>query len=114
GLRPLAALALVAAAAALAAACGGPERRPPPRRPPEVVLKSEGDDRRAGADMSKEVAAEFGLVEDPALVAYVTEIGMRLARFAPARDFDSHFRIVDQEAPNAFALPGGQIYVSRG
>ncbi|HZO09725.1 MAG TPA: M48 family metalloprotease, partial [Myxococcota bacterium] len=42
------------------------------------------------------------------------EIGTRLARYAPPRDFDYRFRIVDQEAPNAFALPGGQIYVSRG
>ena len=108
-------LALIALAAALAPACSGaPARRPPPRRPPEIVLKSEGDERRAGADMSKEVEAEFGLVEDAALVGYVTEIGTRLARFAPPRDFDYHFRIVDQDAPNAFALPGGQIYVSRG
>ena len=108
-------LALLALAAALGSACSGaPARRPPPRRPPETVLKSEGDERRAGADMSKEVEAEFGLVEDAALVAYVTEIGTRLARFAPPRDFDYHFRIVDQDAPNAFALPGGQIYVSRG
>ena len=103
-------------AACLAAACGSssPRRPPPPRRPPEVVLRSEGDERRAGTDMSKEVEAEFGLVTDPVLVGYVNEIGTRLARFAPPRDFDYHFRIVDQEAPNAFALPGGQIYVSRG
>ena len=107
------ALALLAVLA-FAAACSAPARRPPPRRPPEIVLRSEGDERRAGADMAKEVAEEFGLVEDPALVAYVNQIGMRLARFAPPRDFDYRFRIVDQEAPNAFALPGGQIYVSRG
>jgi predicted Zn-dependent protease len=78
------------------------------------VLSSEADDRRAGEEMAREVEAELGLVEDPALVAYVNQIGQRLARFAPPRDYDYRFRIVDQEVPNAFALPGGQIYVSRG
>jgi predicted Zn-dependent protease len=102
------------AGAALAAACGAPARRPAPRRPPEIVLRSEADDRRAGEDAAKEVEAELGLVEDPGLVAYVNQIGQRLALYAPRRDFEYRFRIVDQEAPNAFALPGGQIYVSRG
>jgi predicted Zn-dependent protease len=110
-----AAIALLAAlaAAALAAACA-PARRPAQRRPAEIVLRSESDDRRAGEDLAKEVEAELGLVEDPALVAYVNQIGQRLAPYAPRRDFEYRFRIVDQEAPNAFALPGGQIYVSRG
>jgi predicted Zn-dependent protease len=78
------------------------------------VLRSEADDRRAGEDAAKEIAAELGLVEDPELVAYVNRIGERLLRFAPARDFQYRFFIVDQEVANAFALPGGQVYVSRG
>jgi predicted Zn-dependent protease len=54
------------------------------------------------------------LIEDPELVAYVAEVGGRLARHAPRRRFSYKFQIVDQEAPNAFALPGGYIFVSRG
>ena len=111
---PRAASALLVPIVALAAACGTSARRPAPKRPAEIVLRSESDDRRAGQDAAKEVEAELGLVEDPALVAYVNQIGQRLAHFAPPRDFDYRFHIVDQEAPNAFALPGGQIYVSRG
>jgi predicted Zn-dependent protease len=106
--------ALFACAVALAMACGAPARRPAPRPRPEIVLRSEVDDRRAGEDAAKEVEAELGLVQDPELVAYVSQVGQRLARFAPARDFEYRFHIVDQETPNAFALPGGQIYVSRG
>jgi predicted Zn-dependent protease len=109
--RALAALGCVVVATA---SCSGPPKRPPPKRPAEVVLRTEADDRRAGEDASKEVEAELGLVKDPELVAYVTRIGERLARFAPSRDFEYRFQIVDQEAPNAFALPGGKIYVSRG
>jgi predicted Zn-dependent protease len=107
-------LAALVTAVSLGAACGAPARRPAPKRPPEIVLRSESDDRRAGQDAAKEVESELGLVEDPALVAYVEQIGQRLAHFAPPRDFEYRFHIVDQEAPNAFALPGGQIYVSRG
>jgi predicted Zn-dependent protease len=106
--------AAIAVLVALAAACGAPARRPAARRPTEIVLRSEADDQRAGEDAAKEVEAELGLVEDPPLVAYVNQIGQRLALYAPQRDFEYGFRIVDQEAPNAFALPGGQIYVSRG
>ncbi len=108
------AVAAVACLVVAASACGGAAKRPPPKRPAEVVLRSEADDRRAGADAAKEIAAELGLVEDPELVAYVNQIGERLLRFAPHRDFDYRFYIVDQEVANAFALPGGQIYVSRG
>ncbi len=108
------AIAVLACIVAGAVACGGPAKRPAQQRPAEVVLRSEADDRRAGADAAKEVAAELGLVEDPELVGYVNRIGERLLRFAPSRDFEYHFSIVDQEVPNAFALPGGQIYVSRG
>jgi len=111
---PRAASALLVPIVALAA-CSTPARKPPQKkRPAEIVLKSESDDRRAGEDAAKEVEGELGLVEDPALVAYVNQIGQRLARFAPPRDFEYRFHIVDQEAPNAFALPGGQIYISRG
>lgn len=108
------ALAALAGLAALAPACAGSSRRPPPKRPPEVVLRTEADDRRAGEEASKEVEGELGLVRDPELVAYVNRVGERLLRYAPPRDFTYRFYIVDQEAPNAFALPGGQIYVSRG
>ena len=108
------ACAALAGVVASAVACSGPAKRPAPKRPAEVVLRSEADDRRAGEDAAKEVEAELGLVEDPDLLAYVNRIGERLQRFAPPRDFEYRFHIVDQEAPNAFALPGGQIYVSRG
>ena len=71
-------------------------------------------DRRTGATYSRMVADEMGLVEDPALERYVASIGQRIASHVPDRRFDFSFRIVDQEVPNAFALPGGYVYVSRG
>jgi predicted Zn-dependent protease len=71
-------------------------------------------DEKVGREGAKAAEAEYGLVEDPELNRYVDEIGRRLARHAPGYGFDYRFAIVDDTAPNAFALPGGYIYVSRG
>ena len=56
----------------------------------------------------------MGFLDDPELAAYVNELGKKLARYAPPRNFDYEFRIVDDASPNAFALPGGYIFISRG
>lgn len=80
----------------------------------EVILATEYDDHRAGAEGAQAIEAEMGLLDDPTIVAYVNAIGERLQRYATSRTFGYTFQVVDQTAPNAFALPGGHIYVSRG
>jgi len=100
------------ASAILAWGCGG--STPAKERPREVILRSEDVDRKVGKETAQSVKAQLGLIEDPELVAYVAKVGARLARHAPRRGFEYSFQIVDQEAPNAFALPGGYIFVSRG
>jgi predicted Zn-dependent protease len=81
---------------------------------PEVVLLSRARERKMGEDEARRVAATMGLVDAPALAAYVTLVGQRLAEQAPGRDVTYTFNVVDAEEPNAFALPGGYVYVSRG
>jgi len=103
--------ALVALLAVAAAGCGGGSA-PRPRR--EVILSSEAVDERVGKEASEDVTTGLGLVDHPELTDYVNEIGQRVARNAPRGRFQYRFAIVDQDAPNAFALPGGYIYVSRG
>jgi predicted Zn-dependent protease len=88
------------------------EEEPEERRPP--VLDTVYDDERVGREESERVDAAIGLVDDEALTEYVAAIGERLARHAPRHRFDYTFRVVDQDEPNAFALPGGYIFVSRG
>ncbi len=80
----------------------------------EILLQTEAHDQQAGAEAAREVEAEFGLVQQPELLAYVSAVGQRLVRLALDRSFAYQFQIVDQEAPNAFALPGGYVYISRG
>jgi predicted Zn-dependent protease len=101
----LAALAFAVLAVALAPA-GRAERT--------VLLDSAYDDRDVGNEAAKGVEAQIGLLGDPALDAYVQAIGDKLLRAIPNRPFAYVFRVVDQVEPNAFALPGGHIFVSRG
>jgi predicted Zn-dependent protease len=74
---------------------------------------TEYDDARVGEAASKDVASQMGLLEDRELSSYVSEIGNKLLRGVP-RYFNYQFSVVDMEEPNAFALPGGYIFVSRG
>lgn len=63
---------------------------------------------------AEQVEREIGVVDAPQLAAYVERLGQRLARNSPRRDLVYRFAVVNMEEPNAFALPGGWIYVSRG
>jgi predicted Zn-dependent protease len=105
-------LAPLLIALAFAAGCSS---APPARdRKPEVILRTEAHDERAGAEEAERVAAEIGLLENRAVTSYVNQVGQRLARHAPRGRFTYKFQVVDQDAPNAFALPGGYVFVSRG
>jgi predicted Zn-dependent protease len=86
----------------------------PVSRRPEVVFVSEEQEVEAGREAAEMVASEMGLVQDAALTAYVAAIGERVAAYAPQRNLTYSFGIIDQDEPNAFALPGGYVYVSRG
>jgi predicted Zn-dependent protease len=111
--RPLALFVPRAAFLALALALAACAVNPVSGRP-EFTLVSEAKERELGEEESKNVAAEMGLYEDAALTAYVRSVGERLAAVSPRRDVAYSFQIVDIEEPNAFALPGGYVYVSRG
>lgn len=67
-----------------------------------------------GRSAAQQVETEMGLVRDPELVAYVRALGARLAALSPRKDLGYDFNVVDMAEANAFALPGGHIYVSRG
>lgn len=80
----------------------------------ELLLMSTQEEARAGAQAAAQVKQEMGLVPLPALTAYVRAIGERLARHSPRQDVTYRFAVADAPEPNAFALPGGYIYVTRG
>jgi predicted Zn-dependent protease len=67
-----------------------------------------------GQRSAEQVAAQLPLVRDPAINAYVTDLGSRIARGTRRADLAWQFAIVDANDVNAFALPGGFIYINRG
>lgn len=67
-----------------------------------------------GDSEAKKVEETMGLVENPTPVAYVRQIGERLAAVSTQPSGPWSFKIADSPEPNAFALPGGHVYVTRG
>ena len=80
----------------------------------QMSLLSEAEELAIGQQQDLEIRREMGVYDDPRLQAYVTEIGQELARVSHRPNLPWTFTIVDNPAINAFALPGGYIYVTRG
>jgi predicted Zn-dependent protease len=67
-----------------------------------------------GANYAVQVSKQMPLVRDPESTAYLSELGQSLATLTERSDLEWHFAIVDSKDVNAFAVPGGYIYVNRG
>jgi predicted Zn-dependent protease len=80
----------------------------------EVSFMSEAQEIRMGQELDAEVRKEMGVYDDAELQKYVEDLGMRLARQSQRPNLPWHFAVLDSPAVNAFALPGGYIYITRG
>jgi len=80
----------------------------------EYSLMSEAQEVQLGQEMDPQIRAEMGVYPDAGLQEYVQGVGMRLAKASERPDLPWHFAVVDVPAVNAFALPGGYIYITRG
>jgi predicted Zn-dependent protease len=80
----------------------------------EVVFMSPEREAAVGREAAKQVAEQMGLVEDAALLAWLRSVGARVAAHSPRKDVRFEFHIANMAETNAFALPGGYVYVSRG
>jgi predicted Zn-dependent protease len=80
----------------------------------ELVLMSEQQEVTIGRNADPDILQKFGYYSDPALQAYVRSVGERLARLSQRPKLPFHFKVVDSPQVNAFALPGGYVYVTRG
>jgi len=80
-----------------------------------VPFISKGTELAMGQQADKEIVAQFGLYGDKSLQLYVNEIGQKLVSNLSDKEFSKYFfKVVDSSEINAFALPGGYIYVTRG
>jgi len=77
-------------------------------------LMSEAQEISAGQQADAQVKMEMGIYNDPNLQEYVSSIGMKLAKASERPNLPWHYSVVDVPAINAFALPGGYVYITRG
>ena len=75
---------------------------------------SEAQEIAIGREADAQIQQEMGVYEDTALQQYVEEIGFELAAASHRPELPWQFTAVDSPAVNAFALPGGYIYLTRG
>jgi predicted Zn-dependent protease len=79
-----------------------------------LSLVSESQEIQMGQQFSREVESSMPLVDDAELQAYVAGVGLALAAVSERPDLPWSFKVVDDPVVNAFALPGGPVYVTRG
>ncbi len=80
----------------------------------DFVLISEQQEIQMGAQAHQDVLKEYAALDNPALQAYVNAIGQQLAKQSHRPKLQWHFTVVDSPDVNAFALPGGYVYITRG
>src|SRR5438093_2285037 len=80
----------------------------------QLMLVSASQEIALGRDYDQQVAASIGIYPDSELQRYIQQFGARLAASSERPNLPWSFRVVDDPVVNAFALPGGFIYVTRG
>ena len=80
----------------------------------EFMLVSESQELAMGKQYDQQLVVEMGLYDDQALAGYVQELGLKLAALSERPQLPWAFRLVDDPVVNAFAVPGGYIYITRG
>ena len=78
------------------------------------VMMSEAQEMTLGQQASEQIAQQMSMVKDPKLQAYVQGIGEQLASKSHRSNIPYRFQVVDSADINAFALPGGHVYINRG
>ena len=81
----------------------------------DLVFMSEEEEINLGRNLSKKLPKKFGgIYQDESIAEYVSSIGEKLAMQSHRADLIYHFYVLDSPDINAFALPGGYIYITRG
>src|SRR5438105_14513711 len=101
---------LLAVLALLVAACA----TNPATGKKELVLMTEEQEIALGRDSDPKVRQQYGVYDNPALQAYVQRVGEQIAAHGDRPKLVYRFTVIDSSEVNAFALPGGYIYITRG
>jgi len=80
----------------------------------EIMIYSDADEVEMGRKAHAEVLRQYGKYEDPSLQRYADNIGQSLAKISHRPNIQYQYMVVDKPFINAFALPGGFVYITRG
>ena len=80
----------------------------------QIMLMSEAQEVQLGLSYDPQVMATFGEYDNPALQAFVQSKGAEMGKISHRPNLEYHVRVVDSPVVNAFAVPGGYIYLTRG
>ncbi len=80
----------------------------------QVVLMTEEQEIAIGREADPQIVAQFGLYEDKSLQDFITQEGKKMAAISHRPNLNYEFKIVDSDVLNAFAVPGGYVYFTRG
>ncbi len=81
----------------------------------ELMLFGEDQDVELGRQYAPEIEKELGgRIDDPVMQEYIDRVGQSVARVSQKPYFEYHFVALDHDSTNAFALPGGYIFITRG
>jgi predicted Zn-dependent protease len=110
GSQPATALFLGLCIALFASACA----TNPATGEKDIVLMSEYSEIKKGREMHEEMIQKGAAYDDQNVQAYVNRVGQDLATHSDRPDIPYTFTVIDDDSINAFAFPGGYIYVNRG
>lgn len=80
----------------------------------EAALMSEEKELEIGRKLDPEIRKQYGVYDNPELQTYVQQVGERMAVLSHRPQLYFRFTVLDSAEVNAFALPGGYIYITRG
>ncbi len=79
-----------------------------------TALMSPQQENQVGAQEHKKILAQFGEYDSPQLQSYVEKVGQKVAKNTERPEVRYQFFLLDSPIVNAFALPGGYVYLTRG
>jgi predicted Zn-dependent protease len=80
----------------------------------DLMLLSEDQEKAMGLESDPQITAFYGMYDDPALQAFIDEKGSKMAALSHRPGLGYDFKILDSPVVNAFAVPGGYVYFTRG
>jgi len=81
---------------------------------PDLVFMSEAEEIQLGRTNDAKIKKQYPVYENAVLQAYVDRVGQQLAKHSHRPSLTYHFTVLDSPEVNAFALPGGYVYITRG